>query len=101
MSEWLPIETAPRDGSIVLLWAPNARDKCEGDLTYTDCDVVVGRWQKSNWHKTDENHEPTGQWESDLVEFEVGWESTGSYTRHHAIKPTHWMPLPSPPEQGA
>ncbi len=61
MSGWLPIETAPRDGTTVLLWAAGWRNPLTG-WTYGADD-----WQ-------------------DL-------RAAGS-------PPTHWQPLPPPPEEG-
>jgi hypothetical protein len=60
MSEWQPIETAPRDGRTILVrqgdWAPH----------------------HAYWRK--ECHE---WW---AIEY------------HGCPRPTHWMPLPAPPE---
>jgi len=57
MSEWRPIETAPKDGRDVLTW--------DGDSVY------LASFDKDKW------------WV--LVEF--------------TVEPTHWMPLPEPPDQ--
>jgi hypothetical protein len=61
--QWQPIETAPKDGSIIIVAAPA---------------VGAARWSHFR--------EPAGYWE---------WFSGGR------CRPTHWMPLPSPPEPGA
>lgn len=72
--EWQPIETAPRDGTVIL-------------LTYAD-DVLVGAWDAGEsrypWKYLD------AEWRrgKGLVPFMNGLAS-------HA--PTHWMPLPAPP----
>jgi hypothetical protein len=66
MSAWQPIETAPKDGTELLL-------HCEyGSL-------VLGAWQE--WE------EVTGPKE--------GWLDNGE---GFTLTPTHWMPLPAPPE---
>ena len=59
MTEWQPIETAPKDGTDVLVWC--------GGAMFIAC-MDVGRWF---FDRTD-----------------------------HSVKPipTHWMPLPKPPE---
>lgn len=73
MTEWLPIETAPKDGTKVLLH------------------VVT----------------PPGDSYATMVGLPEGWESTeagfwcvdrGEWTTGTAGDPTHWMPLPPPPE---
>jgi protocatechuate 3,4-dioxygenase beta subunit len=69
-----PIETAPRDGTPILLFCPHIPD---GERLQGMPNVVVGLW----W--ADE-----GGWYSDVVRRsggEVCWEE---------LEPTHWMPLP-------
>lgn len=63
MSEWQPIETAPKDGETpVLTWYPKAYQGKGGHY--------VMLWQDGKW-----------------------WAIPGAFE----LKPTHWMPLPSPP----
>jgi hypothetical protein len=64
MSEWQPIETAPKDGSIIIVAAP-----------------AVGAAMWSHFMGGG-----NGYW---------AWFSGGR------CDPSHWMPLPSPPEPGA
>lgn len=60
---WQPIETAPLDGTVVLVRFTKNRGRMPCAITASN---------------------PTGiQWWSPLV---------------GAVKPTHWMPLPAPPE---
>ena len=70
MSEWQPIETAPKDGTKILVHGPMKEDPATAtphDRTYTEvCPWYLGRW---------------------TVTWKVG----------HG-EPTHWMPLPDPPE---
>lgn len=60
---WQPIETAPRDGTMVLLWHRNA-------------DGATAGWMLG-WF--DQFHE---------------WENMCG----GLLEPTHWMPLPDPPQ---
>lgn len=69
MSEWQPIETAPRDGDMILLW--NGRGKGEG--------MFVGAWVLFD-------EDPS----------EYLWLADGLY--HDDDYFTHWMPLPDPPK---
>ena len=62
MSEWQPIETAPRDGTEILLWEDG---------------YILGSWVEEYGYFAD----PDGHL----------WKNR---------QPTHWMPLPAPP-QGA
>ncbi len=65
---WQPIETAPKDGTPLLLF---------GRVAYSqELAQYVGFW---------------GRWDSAGGEFET-WICSGPHW-----KPTHWMPLPDPP----
>ena len=70
-SGWQPIETAPRDGTIILVWV--------------DGECIVVRWLK--WC----NSNDPGRWEL---------TRTGSYAADGELyaDPTHWQPLPPAPE---
>ena len=66
MSEWKPIETAPKDGTPILAFKPNERRS--------------GSWTAAvYWDDT--NHRS-------------GWVFVGG---REAECPSHWMPLPEPP----
>ncbi len=69
---WQPIETAPKTHA-VLLWLPMGRP-------------VVGYWEKQGYYKN-----PRPYWKSsDEYLFGIRWSRDN--------QPTHWMPLPAPPE---
>ena len=76
MSDWQPIETAPKDGTSVLLFGPLG--------------VVLGRWCDAQRDTEDfyKRHQ--------LLNFfsHTGW----SYDFVDQHQPTHWMPLPEPPK---
>lgn len=76
-SAWQPIDTAPKDGSRILLFYSKSRK--EG-VTET----AVGRWEIQKYHDR-----PRPYWENEKYIGDV------SYKRENP--PTHWMPLPSPP----
>lgn len=79
MSEWQPIETAPRDGTEVIL----------GSLaqTYKGAPVpprvTIGYWTQDD--------EPEYEY---CDPYWMSWD--GGFTKENP--PTHWMPLPPPPE---
>ena len=93
--DWQPIETAPLDVP-VLLYCPgvNSWNRKQGMP-----DIVVGMWE---WHflMTGYGGEPPqrGHWFSDIGDVDQGYESTGAYFEHEALRPTHWQPLPEPPK---
>jgi hypothetical protein len=70
--EWLPIESAPRDGTWIL-----------GSHTHWDdpqeCPPVVCYWQSGD---EDQN----------------GWFGEGSTPTYFSPQPNLWMPLPAPPQ---
>lgn len=66
---WQPIETAPKDGSLILL----TPSRCWAVDVNADCEV--------------------GYWDDD---FGGKWISMGS-TAEDYTGPTHWMPLSNPP----
>ena len=66
---WQPIETAPTDGTELMLWAKGMHEFADTDYT---CNYTVG------WYGEDDF---------------VGWLEAGG----RSIQPTHWHPLPAPP----
>lgn len=78
MSEWRPIETAPKDGTPILIWQPDNRHHDEIDgCKFDDPRYAIGYWRA--WAKS---------------EWDMGW---GNRNQAH-VNPTHWMPLPAPPK---
>ena len=76
--EWQPIETAPKDGTHVLLFYPHYKlPVCIGNYIQTERrehGVVI--YQKEYWSSR-------------------SWLEIGDIP-----EPTHWMPLPSDPPNG-
>ena len=73
--EWLPIETAPRDGTAVDLWGVN-------HLHYA----------KTGRRATNVTWGPIRDW---MGKERVDWQ----HGHGEDFEPTHWMPLPMPPEE--
>lgn len=69
-AEWQPIETAPKMRTVIL-WADTSYDG-------------VSNWRMGSGHF----HTGIGAWIWEGEQVKEGW----------AHPPTHWMPLPSPPE---
>jgi hypothetical protein len=82
-SGWQPIETAPTDGMWVLL--------AGGKIGYGWWDepksppVVVGQFT----HIRNDEYKEDGWWH-------FAWYDGGFYGEYES--PTHWMPIPEPPE---
>lgn len=73
MSEWQPIETAPKDGSHVLLWC----EHMEG-IRYVVAKYITPSGRDHGWGP-------------------FCWGADGEREIAERV-PTHWMPLPSPPK---
>jgi hypothetical protein len=76
MSNWQPIETAPKDGTVVLLFSPDA----DGPQ------IILAQWREYV-----DADDPTNKlsawydyWDEDAPEIEVGL--------------THWHSVPEPPK---
>lgn len=77
-SEWQPIETAPKDGTSVLIIGAAWREP------------VISRWYVHYLHGKPDPRRPPEWEQQDMC------GGFGSY--NGPIHPTHWMPLPEPPE---
>lgn len=78
MSEWRPIETAPKDGTCFLAWGDWAGEINGPDFTNTIC---VIRWDGGR---------------SDYPGYP--WQVAHSDAYGEWMHATHWMPLPEPPQ---
>ena len=69
MMEWQPIETAPKDSTIVLLYG-----LC---VDWASAGVTMGYFNEDYGWRSQE---------------------TDGYNDPFLLQPTHWMPLPEPPK---
>lgn len=83
-SGWQPIETAPRDGTRVLLYAPTNDDfepaQIDFGTWFVPCEARYVQIDGTNTYRMETKQGP-GFWDSVLAPY-----------------PTHWRPLPPPPE---
>jgi Lar family restriction alleviation protein len=77
---WQPIETAPRDGTWVLL----AGGECE----FNEESDNKGRTVTARWTNEFSHHDTSGCWQ-------FAYYDSGCYGEYE--NPIHWQPLPSPP----
>lgn len=80
MSEWQPIETAPKDGTVVLLFGLWAGEV--GGIAQ-EPQIDIGRWSGGR-----SDYGSDGWWGL------ITGDAYGCWMR-----PTHWMPLPQPPKE--
>lgn len=78
MSEWQPIETAPKDGTQILLYCNY----------YSSSNIEIGSFRNDD---NDKEGEEKGWFDNSYDDFSCGYAST-------PLAPTHWMPLPDPPQ---
>lgn len=82
MNEWQPIDTAPKDGTRILLANPNG--------------IYLGYWNpefESEWDEINQCSIPVGQWTDDTIR-------SFSYEELQVLENlTHWMLLPDPPKE--
>lgn len=86
MNGWKPIESAPKgDGEIgpwILLYVPRGMEGLDGET------VTVGSYYREDY-RDDKGRFKGGGW--------VGGEWDGMLTP--GLEPTHWQPLPEPPDR--
>jgi hypothetical protein len=100
VTDWRPIDTAPKDGSVILGWCPDAVRVNLGD-------EQVWTWPKDaalhvvplRWHEPNERTSDEAGWYAPFVcVFDGVWDDPGSTSYSVGASPTHWMPLPEPPQ---
>jgi hypothetical protein len=92
---WQPIETAPKDGTRILTFGKGHGNRV---VSY-HCDepsspmYAVAYW---GWHDDERDVQVSpGLYRKEPCRVLEGWRTEWSYY------PTHWMPLPEPPEGAA
>lgn len=74
--DWLPIETAPMDGTEILIFTVYVAEEDWGESFSA---VQIARWDSG--HKGDDPM----------------WDREADWDRKKIGEATHWMPLPAPP----
>lgn len=96
MSKWLPIETAPKDGTDIIL--ASIDQKFDG-VPVPDR-VTVGHWTVGDELLRDAGDCGGACRCPEYDEIEPLWISwDGGFTNENPA--THWQPMPAPPQSGA
>jgi hypothetical protein len=94
--EWQSIETAPKDGTPILIWQPVGHFGNDPRSSHMPVGALAER--ECSYSLDD----PRLQWFDDQ-RWAIGyWRPWGGWgNRNRAtVEPTHWMPLPAPPKGG-
>ena len=86
--DWKPIETAPKDGTVVLGYAANAVASGE-QSEFPDMNICPTQWA---------NGADGFDWQLPWLVYEGPmYDDIGPSWYRPTWAPTHWMPLPPPP----
>jgi hypothetical protein len=87
--EWQPIETAPKDGTRVLLGNAGSEDR--------NAEVACGYWQEAEADGVDYMGSDAGFVDIEFNVYQPGRSFGSPSSRFDPAQPTHWQPLPAPP----
>lgn len=91
---WLPIESAPKDGTVVIL----GRAGDDDDIASV---VTTGHWQEAEEDGVDYMGADAGFVDEHYQEFKPGRSFGSPSYRYAPTQPTHWQPFPNPPKEQA
>lgn len=82
MNEWKPIDTAPTDGSTIVVFVPSIHEGLAGNVRLAHFEHRVTTVNTL------------------IVDERTGWREVTSTDINYVLRnPTHWMPMPDPPQE--
>lgn len=98
VTEWQPIETAPKDGTVIIAWCNHSADP----YFLQDGKRLTPYGANAEGMSHAEDGVNLVYWHDAFNEIEYtipAWWCVSDGTGEIAANPTHWMPLPSTPEK--
>jgi hypothetical protein len=94
-AEWREIDSAPKDGTVILLGRPANDDEDRAAVS------TPGRWFEGYEDSVDDMGHNSGFMDLDFQEFSCPRRFGAEKYRTEGNQPTHWKPLPPPPDSAA